>query len=113
VDYLHALSYSAHRESPDQLRRALASIDEAVRQETSAGLRRRLLRKAYLVRRRLTMAEMMAAYDWSRAESEFVEWVCKAIDQPGVFERWRAHGVPLRVLLDARRRSESLKPNQR
>jgi hypothetical protein len=98
VDYLLALHYNARREHPNDLRTALGQIALARRDATSERRRRRLDRQEQTLGRRLAVAEELARYDWAAGEDEFIEWVRGVANVPGVYERWRAHGVPLRVL---------------
>jgi hypothetical protein len=53
------------------------------------------------LRERIAQAETLRDYDWEAGEAEFARFVRRAVGVPGVYERWRAHGVPIRVLLSA------------
>src|SRR5687768_4212192 len=99
MDLLMALEYNARREHPEPLRRQLARIAEERRETATARHRRQLERRETALRRRLAYAEALANYDWDAAEADFAEFVSGVTQVPGVYERWRAHGVPIRVLL--------------
>jgi hypothetical protein len=96
-----ALHYNARREYPADLRRQLADVAEAHERAITARQRRRLERRQRALKQRLADAEALADYDWEAAEADFAEFVSSAIQTPGVYERWRRHGIPIRVLLKA------------
>jgi hypothetical protein len=98
VDYLKALHYNARREDPDRLRAMLADLESARGQAETPKRRRQLDRQARALRQRLRVAEALREYDWEAGEAAFVEFVRGVVNVPGVYERWRAHGVPVHVL---------------
>ena len=93
--------YNARREHPGDLRSRLAQVAEQRREAASAKHERRLERRERALRRRLARAEAFTRYDWGAAEADFGQFVGDVTDVPGVYEPWRAQGVPIRMLLRA------------
>jgi len=101
VHLLLALHYNARREDPAHLRRQLAEVAEASDRATTASEQRRLARRRRALDQRLADADALVDYDWEAAEAEFADSARAFIQEPGVYERWRSYGVPVRVLLKA------------
>jgi hypothetical protein len=101
MDYLSALAYNARREDPTKLRAHIRGLEALIEAEQRPGRRRKLIGRLDRVRRRLRSAETMATYDWGAGEIEFAAWVSKAMSRPDAVARWRMHGIPLRVLIQA------------
>jgi hypothetical protein len=95
------LDYNARREHADDLRSQLVHIEEQRRDASTAKQRRQIERREKALRRRLAYAQELADYDWDAAEADFAEFVSGVAQVPGAYERWRAQGVPIRVLLRA------------
>jgi hypothetical protein len=101
MNLIVALEYNARREHPNDLRRQLTEVAKQRRAAATVKQQRQLKRREQALSRRLADAEAMADYDWDAAEADFAGFVAGASGEPGVYERWRAYGVPIRVLLRA------------